>query len=131
MCWFGRHAVVIQLLVLLFHFCHGLVLGMTYTTLYRLGPRCLKNHLLYYEPAWLLRLLGEELLRVLSTATARLMATENRAFSVVVPQFWNSLPRKACLVLLLHSVGGYNYLKMLHIQHLHEYSDCYINLSVH
>ena len=73
------------------------VLAMTYKALYGSGPGYLKDHILPYETASVLRSSGQAFFSVPPTSQARLMGTRERAFSVAAPKLWNSLPREARL----------------------------------
>ncbi|XP_078241606.1 uncharacterized protein LOC140704410 [Pogona vitticeps] len=70
------------------------VLTLTYKALNGLGPGYLKDRLLPYVPARPLRSGQEALLKVPSLKEVKGMACRNRAFSVVAPQLWNTLPRE-------------------------------------
>uniref|UniRef100_A0A803TL80 Reverse transcriptase domain-containing protein n=1 Tax=Anolis carolinensis TaxID=28377 RepID=A0A803TL80_ANOCA len=68
------------------------VLVLTYKALNGSGPIYLSEHISSYEPARSLRSSGEALLSVPPASQARLVGTRDRAFSVVAPRLWNTLP---------------------------------------
>uniref|UniRef100_A0A803TXH6 Reverse transcriptase domain-containing protein n=1 Tax=Anolis carolinensis TaxID=28377 RepID=A0A803TXH6_ANOCA len=67
---------------------------LTYKALNSLGPVYLCDRFCPYEPARSLRSSGEALLSFPSLLQAQLAGTREKAFSVVAPQLWNSLPRE-------------------------------------
>uniref|UniRef100_A0A803TMD6 Reverse transcriptase domain-containing protein n=1 Tax=Anolis carolinensis TaxID=28377 RepID=A0A803TMD6_ANOCA len=67
---------------------------ITYKALNGLGPSYLSDRLSPYEPARSLRSSGEALLSLPPPSQARLVGMRERAFSVVAPRLWNSLPRE-------------------------------------
>uniref|UniRef100_A0A803SUT5 Reverse transcriptase domain-containing protein n=1 Tax=Anolis carolinensis TaxID=28377 RepID=A0A803SUT5_ANOCA len=67
---------------------------ITYKALNSLGPTYLRDRISPYEPACSLRSSGEALLSLPPPSQSRLEGTRERAFSVVAPQLWNSLPRE-------------------------------------
>ncbi|KAF7252366.1 hypothetical protein EYD10_01731 [Varanus komodoensis] len=77
------------------------VLIMTYKALNGLGPGCLNERLRPYMPDRPLRSAGESLLREPSMKEIRRVSTRRRAFSVVAPNLWNSLPKEVRLALSL------------------------------
>uniref|UniRef100_R4GDA2 Reverse transcriptase domain-containing protein n=1 Tax=Anolis carolinensis TaxID=28377 RepID=R4GDA2_ANOCA len=70
------------------------VLVITYQAQNGLGPIYLRDRLSPYEPVRSLRSSGEALLSLPPASQARLVGTRDRAFSVVAPRLWNSLPRE-------------------------------------
>ncbi|KAF7252444.1 Vitamin D-binding protein [Varanus komodoensis] len=82
------------------------VLVITYKALNNLGPGYLKERLWPYLPSCPLRSAAEALLREPSVRDIKKQSTRRRAFSVVVPNLWNALPRealqKASLRTLMH-----------------------------
>ncbi|XP_061477973.1 uncharacterized protein LOC133382302 [Rhineura floridana] len=79
------------------------VLVLTYKALYGAGPRYLSERLSRYEPARTLRSATKALLRVPTHREARRVVTRSRAFSVVAPELWNSLPEEVRLAPTLSS----------------------------
>uniref|UniRef100_A0A8D2KSV3 Reverse transcriptase domain-containing protein n=1 Tax=Varanus komodoensis TaxID=61221 RepID=A0A8D2KSV3_VARKO len=77
------------------------VLIMTYKALNGLGPGYLNERLRLYMPDHPLRSAGESLLREPSMKEIRRVSTRRRAFSVVAPNLWNSLPKEVRLAPLL------------------------------
>ncbi|KAF7252847.1 Leucine-rich repeat-containing protein 72 [Varanus komodoensis] len=73
------------------------VLIMTYKALNGLGPGYLNDRLRPYMPDRPLRSVGEPLLREHSMKEIRRVGTWRRAFSVVAPNLWNSLPKEVRL----------------------------------
>ncbi|XP_062830654.1 uncharacterized protein LOC134297353 [Anolis carolinensis] len=67
---------------------------ITYKALNSLGPTYLRDRISPYEPARSLRSWGEALLSLPPPSQSRLVGTRVRAFSVVAPRLWNSLPRE-------------------------------------
>uniref|UniRef100_R4GD80 Reverse transcriptase domain-containing protein n=1 Tax=Anolis carolinensis TaxID=28377 RepID=R4GD80_ANOCA len=70
------------------------VLVLTYKALNGSSPIYLSEHISSYEPARSLRSSGVALLSVPPASEARLVGTGDRAFSVVAPGLWNTLPRE-------------------------------------
>uniref|UniRef100_A0A803SZA6 Reverse transcriptase domain-containing protein n=1 Tax=Anolis carolinensis TaxID=28377 RepID=A0A803SZA6_ANOCA len=70
------------------------VLVLAYKALNGSGPTYLSERIFSYEPTRTLRSSGEALLSVPPASQVWLVATRNRAFSVVAPRLWNSLPSK-------------------------------------
>ncbi|KAF7245856.1 Coiled-coil domain-containing protein 7 [Varanus komodoensis] len=70
---------------------------MTYKALNGLGPGYLNERLRPYMPDRPLRSAGESLLREPSMKETRRVSTWRRAFSVVAPNLWNSLPKEVRL----------------------------------
>ncbi|XP_061477657.1 uncharacterized protein LOC133382019 [Rhineura floridana] len=68
------------------------VLVLTYKALHGVGPQYLVEHLSRYEPTRSLRSISKALLRVPTHQDARRIVIRSRAFSVVAPELWNSLP---------------------------------------
>ncbi|KAF7239347.1 Membrane metallo-endopeptidase-like 1 [Varanus komodoensis] len=79
------------------------VLVITCKALNSLGPGYLKERLLPYVPAHTLRSGADALLQEPSLKEIRRVTTRRRAFSVVAPQLWNSLPREVRLAPSLYS----------------------------
>ncbi|KAF7237070.1 Semaphorin-4D [Varanus komodoensis] len=71
--------------------------AMTYKALNSLGPRYLKERLLSHVPSHPLRSEAEALLQEPSLEEIKRVSTRRRAFSVVVPRLWNTLPGEVCL----------------------------------
>uniref|UniRef100_A0A803T4E3 Reverse transcriptase domain-containing protein n=1 Tax=Anolis carolinensis TaxID=28377 RepID=A0A803T4E3_ANOCA len=69
------------------------VLVLTYKALNGSGPIYLSERISSYEPGRSLRSSGEALLSVPPASQARLVRMRDRAFSVVAPRLWNTLPR--------------------------------------
>ncbi|XP_067323144.1 uncharacterized protein, partial [Anolis sagrei] len=68
------------------------VLVLAYKALNGSGPKYLSDRILAYEPTRTLRSSGEALLSIPPASQARLAGTRERAFSVVAPRLWNTLP---------------------------------------
>ncbi|XP_067316846.1 uncharacterized protein [Anolis sagrei] len=68
------------------------VLMLSYKALNGSGPKYLADRISAYEPTRALRSSGEALLSVPPVSQARLAGTRERAFSVVAPRLWNTLP---------------------------------------
>ncbi|XP_062830407.1 uncharacterized protein LOC134297289 [Anolis carolinensis] len=68
------------------------VLVLAYKALNGSGPIYLSERIFPYEPTRTLRSSGEALLSVPPASQARRVGTRDRAFSVVAPRLWNSLP---------------------------------------
>lgn len=87
-----------------------------FKTLYNPGSGYLKNWLVLEISPCVLWFTKEDILQVLPIAEARLVAIQERAFSVVPPptQLWNPLPREALLVTSLQSFQQ-NFLNKLYI----------------
>ncbi|XP_067320839.1 uncharacterized protein [Anolis sagrei] len=68
------------------------VLVLSYKALNGSGPKYLADHISAYEPTRALRSSGEALLSVPPASQVRLAGTRERAFSVVAPRLWNTLP---------------------------------------
>nr|XP_060621478.1 uncharacterized protein LOC132768982 [Anolis sagrei ordinatus]XP_060621479.1 uncharacterized protein LOC132768982 [Anolis sagrei ordinatus]XP_060621480.1 uncharacterized protein LOC132768982 [Anolis sagrei ordinatus] len=66
---------------------------LTYKDLNGLGPAYLRDRISVYEPKCSLCSSGETLLMILPASQARLVGMRDRAFSVVAPRLWNSLPK--------------------------------------
>ncbi|XP_061473759.1 uncharacterized protein LOC133380462 [Rhineura floridana] len=73
------------------------VLVLTYKALYGAGPRYLAERLFRYELARTLRSATKALLRVPTHREAWRVVMRSRAFSVVAPELWNSLPEEVRL----------------------------------
>ncbi|XP_061473928.1 uncharacterized protein LOC133380529 [Rhineura floridana] len=73
------------------------VLVLTYKALHGVGPQYLMERLSCYEPTRALGSTSKALLRVPTHREARRVMTRSRAFSVVAPELWNSLPEEVCL----------------------------------
>uniref|UniRef100_A0A803TS28 Reverse transcriptase domain-containing protein n=1 Tax=Anolis carolinensis TaxID=28377 RepID=A0A803TS28_ANOCA len=70
------------------------VLALAYKTLNGSGPTYLSERISPYEPPRRLRSSSEALLSVPPPSQVHLAGTRDRAFSVVAPRLWNSLPRE-------------------------------------
>uniref|UniRef100_A0A803SMB9 Reverse transcriptase domain-containing protein n=1 Tax=Anolis carolinensis TaxID=28377 RepID=A0A803SMB9_ANOCA len=68
------------------------VMVLTFKALHGPGPMYLRDRLTPYKPQRSLRSEDQDLLEVPSFKTLRLTATRRRAFSVVAPSLWNTLP---------------------------------------
>ncbi|XP_061451815.1 uncharacterized protein LOC133369973 [Rhineura floridana] len=68
------------------------VLVLTYKALHGTGPQYLVDRLSRYEPTRALRSTSKALLRVPTQKDARKATTRKRAFLVVAPELWNTLP---------------------------------------
>ncbi|XP_062825481.1 uncharacterized protein LOC134295910 [Anolis carolinensis] len=68
------------------------VLVLTFKALNGSGPTYLSERISSYQPTRTLRSSGEALLSIPPASQARLVGTRDRAFSVVAPRLWNSLP---------------------------------------
>ncbi|XP_061490034.1 tRNA-splicing endonuclease subunit Sen15 isoform X1 [Rhineura floridana] len=68
------------------------VLVLTFKTLYGFGPAYLKERLHRHHLCHPTRSATQGLLSIPPTKTVRLVGTRERAFSVVAPTLWNSLP---------------------------------------
>lgn len=73
------------------------VLVIIYKVLIGLGPGCLEDCLILHSPARTFRSSWEGLFQVPPLAEARSVVTRERVFSVLAPQFWNSLPKESHL----------------------------------
>ncbi|XP_061477607.1 uncharacterized protein LOC133381973, partial [Rhineura floridana] len=69
------------------------VLVLTFKSLYGLSPVYLTEHLQRHQLCRPTRSATQGLLSIPPTKTARLAGTRERAFSVVAPTLWNSLPQ--------------------------------------
>ena len=69
---------------------------LTYKALNGLGPRYLVERLLPPRSTRVTRASQEVRLRSLTPREARMEKTRNRAFSVVAPRLWNSIPPEIC-----------------------------------
>uniref|UniRef100_A0A803TKZ4 Reverse transcriptase domain-containing protein n=1 Tax=Anolis carolinensis TaxID=28377 RepID=A0A803TKZ4_ANOCA len=67
---------------------------VTYKALNGLEPTYLGDRISPYEPARSLHSSGEALLSLPPPSQSRLVGTRERAFSVMAPRLWNSLPRE-------------------------------------
>lgn len=79
------------------------VLVLAFKALNCLGPGCPKDHLLQYCLALQLRSASPALVSLPLPAELRQVPTRDKAFSVVAPWLWSSLPLEACLVPILVS----------------------------
>ncbi|XP_067320958.1 uncharacterized protein [Anolis sagrei] len=68
------------------------VLVLSYKALNSSGPKYLSDRISAYDPTRTLRSSGEALLSIPPASQARLAGTRERAFSVVAPRLWNTLP---------------------------------------
>ncbi|XP_061484291.1 cilia- and flagella-associated protein 95 isoform X2 [Rhineura floridana] len=68
------------------------VLVLTFKALYGFGPVYLKERLQHHQICRPTRSASQDLLSVPPVKTARLVRTRERAFSIVAPTLWNSLP---------------------------------------
>ncbi|XP_060135246.1 uncharacterized protein LOC132592706 [Zootoca vivipara] len=81
------------------------VLVLTFKAINSLGPVYLKEHLHPHHSARTLRSSAEGLLAVPSLREAKLQGTRQRAFLVVAPALWNTLPSEVLVVDLLTTMG--------------------------